>query len=459
LIRLSNMNKKISTPIALGIILVLILYFLWCFVFTCNTDKNLNENNFKRKADIYEVSMIMKAYYNINHDKYLQSEILPKQIGDLLSPMPQDPGKGPCSSYQWISNVSDSSKYCIYACLTDGKFYVASPSGVTTTDKAPTDLNCGEEINGMACTEEAKICPDGSSVVRTGPDCEFAPCPTTSTLENELSKKIIQDYIFCNEYEDYLKNELETLNKQCENNNDCNLTQLYNCEPYCVSKEVNLFLFYSNLKKKRPSSCPYYTCRDPSINWNCACEKNICTLKKYGTADWKTYRKEEYGFEIKYPESLIVSNTAKTNTGIESFLDYYLKIKYDSALYLLDFNETDKINPACVYSIKIVNQSIKELENKCDENFFTSWEDYQTSPYYSSSAEYIPNQLSSKKEFFVYSYKGIEYSWQLPAGGPSEKMILMPNNSKTYIISRSYFSSVCDENIFNQMLYTFKFID
>lgn len=28
-----------------------------------------------------------------------------------------------------------------------------------------------------ACTLEAKICPDGSSVGRTGPNCEFAPCP------------------------------------------------------------------------------------------------------------------------------------------------------------------------------------------------------------------------------------------------------------------------------------------
>lgn len=28
-----------------------------------------------------------------------------------------------------------------------------------------------------ACTEEAKVCPDGSSVGRTGPNCEFAPCP------------------------------------------------------------------------------------------------------------------------------------------------------------------------------------------------------------------------------------------------------------------------------------------
>jgi len=28
-----------------------------------------------------------------------------------------------------------------------------------------------------ACTQEAKLCPDGSAVGRTGPNCEFAPCP------------------------------------------------------------------------------------------------------------------------------------------------------------------------------------------------------------------------------------------------------------------------------------------
>jgi hypothetical protein len=31
------------------------------------------------------------------------------------------------------------------------------------------------EIAG--CTKDAKICPDGSTVGRQGPDCEFAPCP------------------------------------------------------------------------------------------------------------------------------------------------------------------------------------------------------------------------------------------------------------------------------------------
>ena len=36
----------------------------------------------------------------------------------------------------------------------------------------------------VACTQEAKLCPDGSYVGRTGPDCEFAECPSGN---NELS--------------------------------------------------------------------------------------------------------------------------------------------------------------------------------------------------------------------------------------------------------------------------------
>ncbi len=34
----------------------------------------------------------------------------------------------------------------------------------------------GGEIT-VACTQEAKLCPDGSYVGRTGPNCEFAQCP------------------------------------------------------------------------------------------------------------------------------------------------------------------------------------------------------------------------------------------------------------------------------------------
>ncbi len=35
----------------------------------------------------------------------------------------------------------------------------------------------------VACTQEAKICPDGSAVSRTGPNCEFAECPAAKADE------------------------------------------------------------------------------------------------------------------------------------------------------------------------------------------------------------------------------------------------------------------------------------
>ena len=34
----------------------------------------------------------------------------------------------------------------------------------------------------VACTLEARLCPDGSTVGRTGPGCEFAPCPVIKTI-------------------------------------------------------------------------------------------------------------------------------------------------------------------------------------------------------------------------------------------------------------------------------------
>lgn len=38
----------------------------------------------------------------------------------------------------------------------------------------PPDVGDGGQV---ACTQEAKVCPDGSAVGRTGPNCEFAECP------------------------------------------------------------------------------------------------------------------------------------------------------------------------------------------------------------------------------------------------------------------------------------------
>ena len=35
----------------------------------------------------------------------------------------------------------------------------------------------GKRLEKIACTMDAKVCPDGSAVGRSGPNCEFEKCP------------------------------------------------------------------------------------------------------------------------------------------------------------------------------------------------------------------------------------------------------------------------------------------
>jgi hypothetical protein len=114
----------------------------------------------------------------------------------------------------------------------------------------------------------------------------------------------------CEKYSNDLRNVLQKINKPCENNDDCELISYFPCKPYCINKEADLSAFYS-LNRKRPWSCPLYRCIVPEVKWRCVCENNTCAVKekevieeviKDETANWKTYKNEEYGFEFKYPE-------------------------------------------------------------------------------------------------------------------------------------------------------------
>ena len=51
---------------------------------------------------------------------------------------------------------------------------VVTPSRPTPAQPPVQDTNEGGMV---ACTMEAKMCPDGSYVGRTGPRCEFTACP------------------------------------------------------------------------------------------------------------------------------------------------------------------------------------------------------------------------------------------------------------------------------------------
>jgi hypothetical protein len=51
---------------------------------------------------------------------------------------------------------------------------------IEAAKKMILDIKARKEANEKPCTQEAKICPDGSSVGRTGPNCEFVTCPAAT---------------------------------------------------------------------------------------------------------------------------------------------------------------------------------------------------------------------------------------------------------------------------------------
>jgi len=72
-----------------------------------------------------------------------------------------------------------------------------SPTPELLPSLMPTSSPSSEPV---VCTMEAKICPDGTQVGRTGPNCEFAPCPqpsvTTSTIPTNWQTYTNEQYQF-----------------------------------------------------------------------------------------------------------------------------------------------------------------------------------------------------------------------------------------------------------------------
>lgn len=54
---------------------------------------------------------------------------------------------------------------------------------LTSTASAPPAVPADEEV---ACTMDAKMCPDGSAVGRSGPTCSFAACPGVEVPADQL---------------------------------------------------------------------------------------------------------------------------------------------------------------------------------------------------------------------------------------------------------------------------------
>ena len=175
------------------------------------------------------------------------------------------------------------------------------------------------------------------------------------------------------------------------------------------------------------------------------------------TADWKTYRNEEHGFEIKYPT--FFSDVTEINKGwwiglpdLRNFNFFYC--------YDCEKMEEQIFTNICSYSITVTpfdnssNLSFEDWFNKYSKHFGYS------------------NQV--KEEIIIGGIKGVrlgKLSGLPPGGGTIDGLLLIPRNSKVYGISLNIddellgtdenYATQCyskAENTFEQILSTFQFI-
>jgi hypothetical protein len=101
-----------------------------------------------------------------------------------------EPSKSECTAEAKIcpdgTAVSRSGPNCEFAPCPEVEAKIC-PDGTAVSRSGP---NCEfapcpevEDPEPKGCTMEAKICPDGTAVSRSGPNCEFAPCPEVEDPE------------------------------------------------------------------------------------------------------------------------------------------------------------------------------------------------------------------------------------------------------------------------------------
>ena len=114
-----------------------------------------------------------------------------------VSPKPTTPEvKTPAtlSAESSPGNSSNKIKYVLIAVLVlflltiiGGAYYLGMARQQSIFQKPNNVITPTAKPSSKVCTQEAKQCPDGSYVSKTGPECEFSPCPTLAITKESAA--------------------------------------------------------------------------------------------------------------------------------------------------------------------------------------------------------------------------------------------------------------------------------
>ena len=131
------------------------------------------------------------------------------------------------------------------------------------------------------CTMEAKICPDGSAVGRTGPNCEFAVCPAVNN-----SMKILTDEDIRIEMKNLTKLNAYPDNKNIDSSkypiilgtyskNGLTLVEKYYCSDLCPDAGSVSILFENITSEEQCAAISGKIIIDPAWKAFIGCSPNI----------------------------------------------------------------------------------------------------------------------------------------------------------------------------------------
>jgi len=155
------------------------------------------------------------------------------------------------------------------------------------------------------------------------------------------------------------------------------------------------------------------------------------------TADWQTYTSQEFGYEIKYPNSYYVIDESPDNIVFR--------------------NEKYRDNPSsgCEFLVSAnPNPSKKNLEEWFVDN--STEAEFGTTAYQEGGKLYFNSKQAQLEKIVVGGQDALKF-YQVGAYPNDWIDILVQNGA--YMIEIVYFPNCSELDTFNQILSTFKFID